>query len=931
MSERPKGGPGSVFLIDANNFMFRAYHGLPMLNAPDGTPVNAVHGYANMVRALRRDYAPEYLLAVFDARGDESFRRKMYPEYKAHRPPPPEDLQPQIPLVREATTALGIPMAEVRGVEADDVIGTYAQVAAAGLEVVIVSSDKDLMQLVGDVDGGRIRLFDTMKNRLVGPPEVEKKFGVGPAKLTDLLALTGDSVDNVPGVPGIGPKTAATLLTEYGDLEGILAAAPQIKQKKRRERLIEHADDARLSRRLIELKLDVELPMPLEQLKDPGADQATMEAFFAPLGFKALLSGGVTGGAAGRGRTRAGQSSQGLAAADGVQIDIGAHRTLMATDREALEDLLRQLREAGRLVFDVLMTGDDSMRAAPVGFALAGAPGVEPAVAPVYVPVGHRGLTDAPGSQLELEVALDLLRPLLEDPSLPKWAQGHKDLDVILTRHGVRLAGVDLDPMLASYTLDPARSGHELEALAKDLLDHKLTPLERVVGKGKKRVPMDQVGIEQAAPYACERVQTVAHLGAHLASLVDKGEPAVQRLVHEVEMPLASVLAHLELRGILLDAEVFAAQAEALGSELAAIMKELEHEAGYAFNPDSPLQLQKLLFEERGLPPGKKTKTGYSTDASVLEELSMLDPICGVILEYRSISKLKGTYVDSLPQLVNPETGRLHTHFRQAVAQTGRLSSREPNLQNIPIRTERGKKIRDGFVAPEGQVLVTLDYSQIELRVLAHLSKDPALVNAFREGADVHRRTAAEVFGIGADDVSSEQRSIAKAVNFGVIYGQQAFGLARTLGIPRGRAAKYIKSYFERIPGVDAYMSQLIETARRQGHAETILGRRRRIPELSRRGAARAYGERIARNTPIQGSAADILKVAMVEVERVLADVDWARMLLTVHDELIFECVEDRVDELVGIVRPAMEGAVELDVPLVVDAGWGRSWGQAKG
>jgi DNA polymerase-1 len=923
-----------VFLIDANNFLFRAYHGLPMLTAPDGTPVNAVHGYVRMIQAVRKEFSPEFFVAIFDGPDSKGERREIYPEYKANRPPAPEDLQPQIPLVREATAALGVPQVEVEGYEADDMIAAYTEAGLEqGLEVVIVSSDKDLMQLVRDGEDGKrsVGLWDTMKLRLIGPTEVVEKFGVGPEKLGDLLALAGDSSDNIPGVPGIGPKTAATLLEQFGDLDAILAGAETVKQKKRRERLIEHADDARMSRELVRLRSEAPLPLDWAALRDHGPEREAMEAFFGPLGFKSTLAGTVTGStpaAGGRGGGLAVASTKSaLEPMSGVRIDRERYRSFVAADTDAFVDHCRKLREAGRFAFYLQLSHEDGMTADIVGVGLAGD---DDALPPVYVPVGHRTLSEPPGFQIGLDIVLEHLGPLLADPELPKLAHEHKRQGVVLARHGVKLAGVRADPMLASYTLDPARSAHDLEALAKDLLGHGCVPLERVVGRGRKKVGFDQVPVDEATPYAAERAELALVLGLHLLDLVERGGETMKHLFHDIEMPLAAVLIQLELRGIELDAEVLRAQAAELGEQLDAVRAEIEADAGYPINPESPQQLQKLLFEDRGLPAKKKTKTGYSTDAQTLEELSLLDPIVKLILDHRSLTKLKGTYLDTLPTLINPETGRLHTEFRQAVAQTGRLSSRDPNLQNIPVRSELGRRIREGFVAPEGMLLVSLDYSQIELRVLAHLSRDPNLTSAFVEGADVHRRTAAEVFGVPEDEVSSEQRSIAKAVNFGVIYGQTAFGLSRQLGIPQGRAGKYIKTYFERIPGVDAYMNELIELAKRRGYAETILGRRRRIPELKARGAAKAYGQRIARNTPIQGSAADILKIAMIEVERRLAEVDYARMLLTVHDELIFECDEARVDDLVALAKPAMEEAAELDVPLVVESGAGRNWAQAK-
>jgi DNA polymerase-1 len=941
MSGRPAGGVGSLFLIDANNFLYRAYHALPMLTAPDGRQVNAVHGYVRMVSALRKEFAPQYLLAVFDAAGSKAWRRKLYPPYKATRPPAPEDLQPQIPLVRHATAALSIPWVEDELYEADDLIAAYAKAGLSkGLEVVIVSSDKDLMQLVRDDGGERgktIRLWDTMKNRQLGPDEVREKFGVGPEQLGDLLALAGDSSDNIPGIKGIGAKTAQGLLEQFGDLESLLARTSEIKQAKRREMIETHAEDARISRKLVALFTDFELPRTIESLEDKGPERDKLEAFFEPLGFKSTLTGAVAmrGGGGGTRRVAPQTLSDAMTKLAGIEVDKASTQIIEATHAEQLAAFLATAKQTGQLAFELHLSSEDPLRADAIGLALAipdpSAPG-KLVRAPIYLPIAHRSLSDMGTKQWQLASLLELLGPALRAADLRKYTHALKDQEVVLLGQGLMPNGVAVDTMIASYMLDPARADHELEGLAKDLGDRELLGRESVVGKGAKRVGFDQVDVSIAGPWAGERAGLIANLAPHLyRAVVAAGEQSV-KLYDEIELPLTNVLAHIERRGILLDVAELGRQAVGLGQQIEELRKQIESEAGYAIDPNSPKQLGKLLFEDRGLPAKKTTKTGYSTDAQSLEELALLDPIVKYILDYRSLTKLKGTYLDTLPTLINPATGRLHTHFHQAVAATGRLSSSEPNLQNIPIRTEQGRRIRKGFIAAPGRLLVTLDYSQIELRVLAHLSKDPNLTKAFQDGADVHRRTASEVFEVPEAEVTDEQRRIAKAVNFGVIYGQSAFGLARSLNIPQGRAGNYIKAYFKKIPGVANYMNALIETAKDTGFAETIFGRRRRIPELRRRTApARAYGERIARNTPIQGSAADILKVAMVEVERILADKPWAQMLLTVHDELIFECDADKVEGLIGLVKPAMEGAAALDVPLLVESGSGKTWGDAKG
>lgn len=937
---KPQGGPGSVFLIDGSNFMFRAFHALPSMTSPTGVPVNALHGFVRMIQALRKEFAPEVFVAVFDAAGP-TFRNALYAGYKAQRPPPPEDLIPQIPLIRAATTALGLPAIEASGVEADDIIATYTmQAQRDGRRVIIVSSDKDLMQLVDEGDETRpaVLLYDTMKNKLLGPAQVLEKFGVLPPRLGDLLALTGDSSDNIPGVPGIGPKTAATLLEEFGSLEGLLAGTATIKQAKRREVLEANADKARLSRKLVELMREVPDLPPLDSLIDRGSDPEVMGAFFGPLGFKSL-SGAARAAAAAAGKGPEGPLE--LRTGDPLIFDRTRMLLFRAADEAAMVAWIATVTaKASELALQVTVDVGDATQAHLVGLAIAphandanGANDASDAkgaseLLPAYIPVGHTGDALLAG-QFTRERALELLRPLLA--ALPTWAHAAKFQAIVLRRCGVELPRLVGDSKLCSYTLDPARTSHTLAELAKDLFAYTVLTPESVLGKGKKAVRFDAAQIDQSATYACERAVLTGLIGRHLRAQLDASGPAIQALFDELEMPLSRVLEAIEERGIAIDTTVLATQGKAIGADIDKLRADIETEAGHPLNIDSPIQLQKFLFEERGLEATRKTKTGYSTDAAALEELAQLDPIVGPILEYRTLTKLKGTYIDTLPAAVNPRTGRLHTSFRQAVAQTGRLSSKDPNLQNIPIRTEIGRRIREAFVAPAGRMLVALDYSQIELRILAHLSGDKNFVSAFREGVDVHRRTAAEVFAVPEPEVTAEQRRVAKAVNFGVIYGQTAFGLSRSLGIPRGKAGTYIKAYLEKIPGITRYLDELVDIADQRGFAETIFGRRRRIPELARKGASRSYGERIARNTPIQGSAADIMKRAMIAVEAALKDVAWAQMLLTVHDELIFECEEARADELIAIARPLMEQAAALTVPLHVDAGRGKSWAACKG
>ncbi|MEM6995642.1 MAG: DNA polymerase I [Myxococcota bacterium] len=703
-----------------------------------------------------------------------------------------------------------------------------------------------------------------------------------------------------------------------------------------RERLIEHADDARLSRKLVTLHEDVPLPTPLSETVDRGFDEDTLVAFFEPLGFRQVLQElGATPVARQQRPSDAAVDPDSPAAIE-LAFAPGFEATGTATvvppeDRAALTDVLEVCAAAGaRVGLAVATSTDDPLAAAIVGIGIGVTDADGVLHGPLYLPVGHRQV-ELTGPRQWTDAALrEALGPVLESADIAKAVHDHKHATLTLQRMGIALRGVTVDPMLASYTLDPARSAHTLVALADDVLGFAAKVEDKVRGKGKKAKAVEDLDIEVAAGWISERAEVTVALGTALGKQVESAGDAAKRLFHEIEMPLATVLANLERRGIMVDGDVLRAQALELGTKITAIEDTVEAEVGYRVNLGSPLQLQKLLYEDRGLAPSRKTKTGYSTDAKALEDLAMQDPIVQHILDYRTLTKLKGTYLEPLPELLG-EDGRLHAHFAQAVAATGRISSNDPNIQNIPVRTAEGRRVREAFVAPEGRQLVALDYSQIELRVLAHLSGDPSLRGAFADGVDVHRRTAAEIFSVDADNVDAEQRRIAKAVNFGVVYGQTAFGLKQVLGIPQAKANLYIKRYYERIPGVKRYMEDLIAEARRRGFSETILGRRRRIPELSRKGAARGHGERIARNTPIQGSAADILKVAMIEVAGALADVSWAQMLLTVHDELIFECDDDRIDDLIALAQPRMENAVQLEVPLKVDIGHGRTWADCKG
>ncbi len=887
--------PQTLYLVDGSGYLFRAYHAIQYLSRSDGTPTNAVFGVTRMLLKMLDDRAPEHVAVVMDPPG-KNFRHELYPEYKANRPPAPEDLKVQFPLVQRAIEALALPVVVEPGFEADDVIATLAERAVdEGFEVIIVSSDKDLMQLVGD----GISMWDPMRDKQYDPAAVEEKMGVPPAQVGDLLGLMGDSSDNVPGIKGVGAKTAAKLLAEHGDLETILGAAEGMKKSKLRERLIEQADQARLSRQLVGLRTDVELPIGPGDLVRKAPDEQALDAFLAEMEFSNLR------------RDLVGKRT----------IDTSAYETIRTA--AALEAILAEARQTGKLALDLETTSLDALRAQVVGISLCPAEGRA-----AYVPVGHTG-PDA-GEQLAVDEALALIGPLLSDPHIRLYGQNIKyDLTILKNRHKLAAGAVACDAMLASYVLDPGRSSHGMDALSRDLLGHEPIAYAQVAGKGKQEVTFDRVPVDQATAYAGEDAELTFRLCELLLPRVAKA--GLEDLLAGLELPLIPVLMDMELAGVLVDQDVLAGLSEEcrrLMERSAARAIEL---AGHEFNLNSPAQLRVVLFEELGLPVTKKTKSGPSTDQTVLEELAGEHELPGEILTYRSLAKLGSTYLDVLPAMVNPDTGRIHTRFNQAIAATGRLSSSDPNLQNIPVRTELGRRIREAFIAPDGHRLLSADYSQVELRILAHLSGDEALLEAFGQGEDIHARTAARIFDVPPAKVTSQMRARAKAVNFGIVYGQGPYNLARQLGIPQAEAKAIIDSYLERLQGVAAWVEQIHEQARRDKAVTTLFGRRRFLPDIDAKNHnARRNAERIAQNTPIQGSAADIIKRAMLRIHADLAERGLrARMLLQVHDELIFEVPDDELDLLTEVVRERMEGAAELAVPLTVDISDGQSWAEA--
>ncbi len=970
-----------LILIDGSTFIFRAYHALPPLTRkPDGLPVGAVSGFCNMLwKLLQEGLTPEegdeatHFAVIFD-HSAQTFRNDIYPEYKAHRPDPPEDLVPQFGLIREATRAFSVHCVEQAGFEADDLIATYARQASdMGARVTIVSGDKDLMQLIGP----KVGMIDTMKNKIFGEVEVFEKFGVGPDKVIEVQSLAGDSVDNVPGVPGIGLKTAALLINEFGDLESLLAQADTIKQTKRRENLIEFADQARISKELVTLKQDVPVETPVTDLSVVEMDGPKAVGFLKAMGFSTLTkriaeatgaepeSIGATefqvpgwdmpdhkGRMAERVESSAAPAAEtGGAGADGmmipqtvaearaesvkaIPIDSGAYETVTSIDR--LKDWCAAAYEKGYVAFDTETTSLDAMQADLVGLSLSTEPGKA-----CYVPLSHvDGEGDLLGGgglvegQLPLADALEVLKPILEDPSVLKIAQNLKYDWLVMTRYGIDITPYD-DTMLLSYTVDAGKGGNGMDELSDRWLGHKPIPFKEVCGSGKSMITFDKVAIDKATAYAAEDADVTLRLW-----LILKPRLASDRMatVYEtLERPMVPVLARMEKRGISVDRQMLSRLSGDFAQGMAGLESEIYELAGENFNIGSPKQLGEILFDKMNLPGGKKTKTGaWSTSAQVLEDLAAEGhELPSKIVGWRQLSKLKSTYSDALPGYINPETRRVHTSYALAATTTGRLSSSEPNLQNIPVRTEEGRKIRQAFVSDSGRKLISADYSQIELRVLAHMADIPQLKKAFEDGLDIHAMTASEMFGTPIEGMDPMVRRQAKAINFGIIYGISAFGLANQLGISRSEASDYIKTYFERFPGIREYMEATKKQVHANGYVTTIFGRKAHYPDVNTKNPnMRSFYERAAINAPIQGSAADILRRAMVRMEERLttSSLD-AQMLLQVHDELIFEVPDEQVDATIPVVRDVMETACEpalkLSVPLQVDARAAVNWDEA--
>jgi len=892
-----------LYLIDGSSQMYRAYHAPVrtaeggLLRNAQGAPTNAVYIFVNMLRKLLNEHKPEFIAASFDLPG-RTFRDDLVDDYKANRAPMPSELAQQIPMVHAACEALGVPILTSERYEADDVIGTLAlKAAAAGFEVAIVTMDKDFFQLVG----GAIRVYNPRDEGTWYDVEgVKEKFGVAPDHVVDVLALMGDTIDNIKGVPGVGEKGARELIVQYGSLESLLEHAAEVKNKRYREGLLANMEAARQSRELARIRTDVPVEFDAEQMRYRAGSRDAAFAIFNELGFRAL-------------------AKEYAPTADTI---VKNYRIVNTAD--GVRALAARLREAGRFAFRVLPDGPTAMRASIVGISFSTSPRDGD-----YVPIGHRSLDNT--DSLPLEVALDALRPLFEDEALKKDGHDLKFDAIVLARHGVTLRGLDVDTMLASYLLDATRSAHLIEDLALEHTSYKALSAEDVCGRGAKAMSLADVPVDAAVVFACERSDLVGQLAPTLRDLLAKEQ--LSDVYATLELPLVPVLMAVERAGVRVDTAALASQSQKVDQELAQRSATIFQMAGGEFNINSPKQLAEVLFDKLQLPVLKRTGTSKapSTAVEVLEELALTHDIPRQILEWRQLMKLKGTYIDALPQLVHPETGRVHTCFNQAVASTGRLSSSDPNLQNIPIRTPLGREIRRAFIADPGNVLISADYSQIEFRVLAHLSEEPALVDAFREGVDFHERTAVKIFGADSSRDKHDLRSIAKMVNYALLYGKGAFTLAKDIGVTQQAAQEFIDAYFAGFPRVRAFIDRTLEEARATGVVKTMYGRRRLVPELNSRDfQRRAASEREAVNMPIQGSAADIMKRAMIDVHAALLPHPEARMILTVHDELVFEVPKARAEEFSEMVRDRMQSAAVMNVPLTVDIGVGENWKDAK-
>ena len=919
-------------LVDGSSYLFRAFHGLPPLTNSKGQDTGAIYGVVNMLKSLIKQYNPTHMAVIFDAKG-KTFRDDIYKEYKANRPPMPDELRSQIEPLHAIIKAMGLPVIVESGVEADDVIGTLAKHATEkGIDTLISTGDKDMAQLVNE----HVTLINTMTNQLMDVEGVNTKFGIPPELVIDFLALKGDKVDNIPGVPGVGDKSAQALLNGIGGIDDIYKNLDKIADlsfrgsKSMAAKMQEYEEQARLSYTLATISIDLDLDYDVEALMPCQADNEQLRDLFAEYEFKrwhaevsALIAGGDTSGANANTNEEKSDSAEESEQSESVEIDKSKYETVL--DEERFNAWVAKLEKAELIAFDTETTSLNYMDAGLVGVSFC----IEEGEA-AYVPVAH-DYPDAP-AQLSREFVLDALKPILESDTVIKVGQHIKYDKNVLANYDITLNGIGFDTMLESYVLNSTAQRHDMDSLALAYLGHKTIHFEEIAGKGAKQLTFNQISLEEAGPYAAEDADITLRLHNAIWTKL-KEIPELKNLLIDVEVPLACVLSRMEQEGVLIDSQRLRQQSQDLATRIAELESEVHEEAGEPFNLGSTKQLQHVLFEKMSLPIIKKTPKGApSTSEDVLQELALEYPLPKKIMEYRGLTKLKNTYTDKLPKMINHRTGRVHTSYHQAVTATGRLSSTDPNLQNIPIRNEEGRRVRQAFVPREGNKFVAADYSQIELRIMAHLSGDKGLLDAFAHGKDIHKATAAEVFSVPLNEVTTEQRRSAKAINFGLIYGMSAFGLSKQLNIPRNEAQKYMDLYFERYPGVLEYMDSTRESAKEKGYVETVFGRRLYLPDIKASNGARRKGaERAAINAPMQGTAADIIKMAMIKVD------DWIRknasddvtMMMQVHDELVFEIKEDKVETYVSTITALMESAATLNVPLVVEAGVGENWDEA--
>ena len=883
-----------LFLVDGSNYIYRAFYAIRELSNSKGFPTNAIYGFITMLMKLCRDYDPDYIAIVFDSKGP-TFRHEIYEEYKATRKAMPDDLIPQIPYIKDVVRGFSIPVIEEEGMEADDIIGTLVKTySPKGIDTVIITGDKDLMQLVSD----EVILVDTMKDKTYDVEGVKERFGVGPEKVVEILGLAGDTSDNIPGVPGVGEKTALKLIQEFGSIENVLENADSVKNARVRKNLKEYADQARLSRELATIKTDIELDFDMDNFRREEPDAEALKELFKEFEFSSLL-----------------QSLK-------IKEEREEGEYHLVVSESELDELTGTLKDSKAFALDLMLNSAEPMRADIIGISIC----MNPQKA-YYIPLAHDD-DNVPG-QLRADVVLKNLSPYLVDQNIKKYGHDLKNAVIVFSRNGIRLQGLFCDVMVAAYVLNPSKRGFGLDDLAREHLDRELMPIKEMTGSGSKAIPFSAVPLDRAMNYACTRADYAFRLAKVLIDEIEKD--GFNDLLYNVEMPLVFVLSSMEEKGVLLNTELLKELSEQLAGLLGMSEEKIYLLAGETFNINSPKQLQVILFDKLDLPKGKRTKDGYSTDVEVLTNLAMSYELPAEILGYRSLTKLKSTYVDALTALVNPETGRIHTSYNQTVAATGRLSSSNPNLQNIPIRTTEGKRIRQAFVVPEGCVIVSADYSQIELRILAHLSEDETLIRAFNTDEDIHTRTASDIFGVFPEMVNMDMRRQAKVINFGILYGMSPFGLAKELGINQKLAKAYIDEYFRKYQGVRTFLDTILEKARKDGFVTTLLNRRRYLPEInSRNVSVRQFAERMAVNTPIQGTAADLIKVAMLNIWKKLNDENlMSSMILQVHDELVFEVPVGEKEMIIDLVKKEMEEVISLQVPLKVEISAGNNWDEA--